>query len=379
MGTRPSGYCDAAFRDVETAFTELFDDTGSGPPEVGAAVAVVCDGRPVVDLWGGAADAAGRPWERDTIVCVFSCTKAMAALSAHRLADRGLLDYDARVARYWPEFAQGGKGDVTVRQLMSNQAGLPALRNPMPPGAVFDHRAVADALAVEEPFWEPGTAHGYHTLTYGNLVGEVVRRIDGRDLGTFFEAEVARPLGADFLIGVAPEHDRRVAELVRAPGAGPGPTVDPMTLTTLDPLLLEPPLANSRPWRAAQIAAANGHGNARALARIYGALAQGGAVDGVTLLSPSTIAVATEPQVRGPDRTIPDVVTEYALGFFTSGSDLARGYGPRAFGHGGAYGSLGLADPETGIGFGFVFNQCVDALSLGRAERLLDAVARALA
>jgi CubicO group peptidase (beta-lactamase class C family) len=385
MGAPVSGHCDPAFARVRAAFEAGFEPrAGSGVHELGAAVALYVDGRPVVDLWGGWADAARtRTWERDTLVCVFSCTKGMIALCAHLLADRGRLDYDAPVALYWPEFAEAGKDAVTVRQLMSHQAGLPALREPLPPGGIYRWDLVTRALAAEKPFWPPGSAHGYHTLSYGHLVGELVRRIDGRDPGRFFREEIAEPLDVDFWIGLGAEHDARTAELAPPPEASQlGPVarralgVDPERIERYDdPHLLVPPIVNSRAWRGAQIPGGNGHGHARALARVYAALACGGALDGVRLLSPRTIERAAERQVIGMDRTI-GIETEFALGFHRNGaSPLMRlGDAPTAFGHGGAYGSIGMADPAARIGLGYVMNQCGEPLGDPRGPSLVKAV-----
>ncbi|HXZ86338.1 MAG TPA: serine hydrolase domain-containing protein, partial [Myxococcota bacterium] len=342
------------------------------------------DGRPAVDLWGGWADPArSRPWQRDTLVCVFSCTKGMVALCAHLLADRGQLDYDAPVARYWPEFAAAGKAAITVRQLLSHQAGLPLLREPLPPGGIYDWDRVVRALAAEKPHWEPGTAHGYHTLSFGHLVGELVRRIDGRDVGRFFREEVAQPLRADFLIGVGEQDEARVAELAPPPERTQlGPVaraaleVDAARIARYDdPHLLVPPVVNTRVWRAAQIPGGNGHGNARALARVYAALARGGELDGVRLISPAAIARMSERQVLGKDRTI-GIENEFALGFHRNGgSPLMRlGNSPTAFGHGGAYGSIGMADPARRIGLGYVMNQCGEPLGDPRGPALVEAV-----
>jgi CubicO group peptidase (beta-lactamase class C family) len=239
------------------------------------------------------------------------------------------------------------------------------------------------ALAAEAPWWEPGTAHGYHTLSFGHLVGELVRRIDGRDLGRFFREEVAQPLGVDFLIGCGPEHDARTADLAQPPErsqlgavARAALGVDVERIERYDDQhLLVPAIANSRAWRGAQIPGGNGHGNARALARVYAALARGGELDGVRLISADAIARASERQVLGKDRTI-GIENEFALGFHKNGgSPLMRlGNSPSGFGHGGAYGSIGLADPGPRIGFGYVMNQCGEPLGDQRGPSLIEAV-----
>jgi len=197
------GECDERFSAIRDAFVENFQKFG----EVGAAVAVTIDGTPVVDLWGGVVNKdTHRPWERDTLVTVYSTTKGMTAICAHRLVDQGLLDLEVPVAQYWPEFAQAGKAEIPVHMLLSHRVGLPTVSQKLPDGAVYEWETMTDALARQKPFWEPGTRHGYHGLTYGWLVGEVVRRISGKSLGRFFRDEVAEPLGLDFHIGVDPKH-----------------------------------------------------------------------------------------------------------------------------------------------------------------------------
>src|SRR5882724_2391976 len=214
MTTMIDGRCDAKFRRVRDAFAENFASRG----EVGAAVTVVAAGETVVDLWGGTADTeTGKPWERDTLTMVFSSTKGATALAAHVLVVRGALDLDAPVARYWPEFAAAGKAEIPVRMLLNHQAGLPAIGPPMSEESMTDWEATVGALARQEPWWKPGTAHGYHAITYGFLVGEVVRRVSGRSLGRFFHEEIAAPLGLDFWIGLPESEEPRVARLIPAP------------------------------------------------------------------------------------------------------------------------------------------------------------------
>ncbi len=294
-----SGYCDARFDVVKEAFAENFDLHG----EVGASVAAMVDGRMVVDLWGGYLDESRtREWERDTIVNVYSTTKGMVAVCAHRLVERGLLDVDAPVTRYWPEFAAAGKETLPVRYLLCHKAGLPAIREQMPRGSLYDWDAMAAALARTEPWWEPGTKHGYHAVTFGFLVGEVIRRVSGKSVGAYFRDEIAKPLGVDFHIGLAAEHDVRTADLLAAPPPEQGSEQyrlltemfgqpESMRVKALiNPIdLAIPGVVNTREWRAAEIPASNGHGNGRALARFYGALARGGTLDGVRVLEEGTI------------------------------------------------------------------------------------------
>jgi CubicO group peptidase (beta-lactamase class C family) len=381
---RIEGACDQRFETVREAFVKNFSTFG----ETGAAVAVMLDGRPVVDLWAGHVDAARtRPWERDTIVNVYSTTKGMTAICAHRLVEQGRLDLDAPVARYWPEFAQGGKAALPVRYLLDHRAGLPAIAQPLPPTAVYEWETMTAALAAQEPWWEPGAKHGYHALTYGWLVGEVVRRITGKSLGTFFREEVAGPLGVDFHIGLAAEHDARVAPMIALP-----PTPEQMDLmaeilkdadSMLAKVFVNPPIlfdtANMREWRAAEVPAANGHTNARALARVYGALARGGALAGVRVLSSESIARALALQSDGWDAVLP-LYTRFSLGFMLSTPDEKMGPNPRTFGHGGMGGSMAFADPDARIGFGYVINEMHTGIWLidPRAAALIEAVYAAL-
>jgi CubicO group peptidase (beta-lactamase class C family) len=303
------GRCARRFAAVRDAFAANFE----AGREVGASFAATVDGELVVDLWGGFADGARtRAWTEDTIVNVFSTTKAMTAVCAHMLVDRGLLDLDAPVARYWPEFAAAGKAAIAVRQLLSHTAGLPGVTPRLPTEALFDWTRMTAALAAEAPWWPPGSANGYHAMTYGYLVGEVARRILGATLGTFFRREVADPLGADFHIGLAASEDHRVAEMVpasreEATAAGAPLTMDPTSLQArvLSNPLLRPEYANRPDWRRAEIPAANGHGNARSVARVMSALACGGAVGGVRLMREATLRRAIEEQAYARPRPRP--------------------------------------------------------------------------
>jgi CubicO group peptidase (beta-lactamase class C family) len=383
-----SGTCAAAFEGVRQAFEANF----RAPGEVGAAVAVVVDGMPVVDLWGGHADQARtRAWERDTLVNVYSTTKGMVALCAQRLVDAGALDLDAPVARYWPEFAAAGKRDIPVRWLLSHRAGLAAVRDLLPGEALYDWDAMCRALAAETPWWQPGETHGYHALTFGWLVGEVVRRIDGRSLGRYFREEVAGPLGADFQIGLPDAEHARVAEMGPIPPPEPG--ADGASLAALmmsDPqgvaarAFLNPPSMALGPnvpeWRRAEIPGANGHATARGVARIYGALARGGTQDGVRVLSRAGIERCREQQACGLDLVL-RISTRIGQGFMLSQALPLAAFGPNpgSFGHPGAGGSVGFADPEARVGFGYVMNRMGPHILLDpRADRLIDAVYDAL-
>lgn len=383
------GACDERFRAVGDAFAENFASRG----EVGAAVTVVVGGRTVVDLWGGLADArAQKPWLHDTIVMVFSSTKGATALSAHHLAARGKLDVDAPVARYWPEFAAAGKGQIPVRMLLNHQAGLPAIERLMPDDALLDWSAMTTALAEQAPWWTPGSAHGYHAITSGFLIGEVVRRISGLSLGNYFREAVAGPLGLDFWIGLPEEQEARVARLIPAPmPTEPSPffaaLIDRSTLVNRaflnPPTLMKPPGMLSRGARAAEIPAANGMANARALAGMYAPLACGGTLGGLEIVDRATLDRMSATESEGEDRVLL-MPTRFALGFMKTMDNhpfdsAILGPSPRAFGHVGAGGSLGMADPDTGVAFGYVMNQMGPGLLLNpRGQSLVDAVYESL-
>jgi CubicO group peptidase (beta-lactamase class C family) len=354
------GHCDPRFASVRDAFSANFE----AGREVGASFAATVNGELVVDLWGGYADAAStRPWESDTIINVFSTTKAMTALCAHILVDGGALDVDSPVARYWPEFAQAGKERITTRQLLSHTAGLAAIRQPLPTEALYDWARMIEVLAAESPWWEPGTANGYHALTYGHLVGEVIRRISGKSPGAFFREHVAAPVGADFHIGVPESEDPRVAEMVpptteEIRAAGSPTTLDSDTL--VGRALSNPPFraefANRPDWRRAEIPAANGHGNARSVARVLAVLACGGRVDGVRLLGEQTIAKAIEEQRYAKDLIL-GFKMRWGLGFMLTSRQLPLGPNPRTFGHGGWGGSLGFADLDARVSWAYIMNK----------------------
>jgi CubicO group peptidase (beta-lactamase class C family) len=379
---RIDGQCDPGFARVREAFAENFASRG----DVGAAVAVTIDGRPVIDLWGGYADKQRtRPWQRDTIVNVYSATKGVAATCLNRLADNGRVDLDAPVARYWPEFAQAGKERIPVRWLLSHRAGLPAVSKPLASDALLRWDVMAAALAEQEPWWEPGTRHGYHALTFGYLVGEVVRRVDGRSLGTYCREEIARPLQIDFHIGLDARDDARCAEMIAPMPPVPGaphaiPTAAPDPNSMAAKAMNNPAGAmrfstvNSRAWRGAEVPAANGHTNARALARFYGALARGGELDGVRVLSPAQIERCLNMESDGIDAVV-GVPMRFGLGYRLTQPAARYGPNPRTFGHTGAGGSLGFADPDAKVGFAYTMNQMGSHILIDpRVVALLDAL-----
>lgn len=381
MPTVVHGTCESRFEAVREAFASNFDELG----EIGAAVSVHVDGDPVVDIWAGLADpATERPWDEDTLALVFSTTKGWTAVCALLLWERGELDIDAPVADVWPEFAAAGKEAVTTRQLLSHQAGLPAFDEPISVDECHDFDVVAARLAAQAPRWEPGTAHGYHAITYGWLVGEVIRRVSGKTPGAFFAAEVAGPLGLDMYIGLPPGHRQRVAMLQPMGLAMPeGFQLDEKTMalvTTImdqesltfqvfsNPAVIDPDAFNSEAMHQAEWPAANGITTACSLSKLYGELA----CDRV--LSTKTLDAAVTPQVDGPDRVLV-LDTRFGLGFALP-SDVVN-YGPsgNGFGHDGAGGSLGFADRRHKVGFGYVMNQMSASLGTDqRVERLTRAL-----
>lgn len=386
------GFCDARFLPVHEAFAANFAAHG----EVGASVAVTVDGAPVVDLWGGWTDwSRTRPWQRDTIAPVWSVGKAVAAVCLLRLVDAGRVDLDRPVAAYWPEFAQAGKDRLPVRMLLNHQAGLPAVSTPLPPGAnVLSWTAMTAALAEQQPWWPPGSCFGYHTNTVGFLVGEVVRRVDGRSIGTVVRQDLADTLGIDFLVGVPPEDDGRVSDwFPYQPVAGdtsqrPWLERDPATLEGIELARFlayrNPPARpdagpGTRLWRAAEFPSTNPHSNARAIARLFGGLAHHGMIDGTVLLSPSLIARAAAVESDGED-VILGRPNRFGLGFqLTIPGVRPLGPSPRAFGHYGNGAVLGFADPDSGIGFGYVCNRAGRSWRDPRNIALVDAVYAALA
>ena len=312
------GTCSARFDPLR----ELFAAKLESGEDLGASLALNIDGEMVVDLWGGWADEARTvPWTENTITNVFSTTKCMTSLAALVLVDRGELDLDATVAKYWPEFAANGKAGIKVRHLLSHMSGVSGWEQPITLEDVYDWDKSTALLAAQAPWWEPGTASGYHMLNYGHLIGEVIRRITGQRLGEFFAAQVAGPLGADFHIGLPPSEFHRVANVVPPPAP---PTPPNSTRRSSTPTAWRSRLGPTRPcrrkdswtegWRRADIGAANGHGNARSLARLQSAVACGGEVDGIRLLSPQTIDRIFEVQSNGIDLVI-GIPSKWGVGY----------------------------------------------------------------
>ncbi len=374
---------------MQEEFERNFTERG----ELGAAVCIVVEGEPVVDLWGGVADpASGRAWERDTVVLVFSCTKGATALCAHVLADRGALDLEVPVAAYWPEFGTKGKENIPVSMLLDHRAGLPALRAPVPPGGFYDWDLIVDLLAKQEPFWEPGTRHGYHAFTMGWLVGEVVRRISGRSLGTFFRDEIAEPLGLDFWIGAPGSVEGRLAPSSWFDPSGYESLPEVIEQIVADPTSISglafantggyftPEQSDTREAHAAEIGASGGITNARGLAAMYAPLSTGGA----GLVNETTIERMRKPSSTGRDSTLLHS-TSFTLGFAKSWDNRAGDRGTsimlseNAFGHPGMGGSLGFADPTARLGFGYTMNRHGPGTGLNeRGQSLVDAVYRCM-
>ena len=382
------GSCDPRFAQVAEEFERNLAERG----EVGASVCVILDGQVAVDLWGGEA-APGVPWLRDTIGHVWSCTKGATALCAHILASRGEIDLDAPVVRYWPEYGTRGKGETLVRHLLSHQAGLPAPREPLPPGAIYDWKGMADRLAAQEPFWEPGSRHGYHALTFGFLVGEVVRRVSGRSLGTFFREEVADPLGLEFWLGLPEEYEARVAPTIPADVPAEPPRFyldafgDPSSLSALvlaneGGYITSPGESDRREAHAAEFGAVGGITNARGLAGMYRPLSQGGD----DLVSRDELAIMAYPVSAGLDAVLA-VPTRFSTGFMLAVDNrylpAADSEGallsPTAFGHAGMGGSAGFCDPPARLAFGYTMNKQGSGLGINpRGQALADATYRAL-
>jgi CubicO group peptidase (beta-lactamase class C family) len=373
------GTCDHAFEPVREAFAANF--VAEAPyQEVGAALCVYVANRPVVDLWGGFRDRARRqPWAADTLVNVWSTTKGLTAACLASLVDGGQIDYEAPVARYWPEFAQAGKAEITVAQVLSHQAGLPGHVEPTTLDDQLDWDRMCERLARQGPAWPPGTANAYHAMTYGWLAGEIVRRVAGISLGRFARETLSAPLSADFFIGLPEAFEPRVAATIGPEHAAPNeidlPEVARMAL--VNPAQ-DPEQANSRAWRAAEIPAANGQASARGVARLYAALANGGTLDGVRVLSAATVD-----RMRAVQTTRADLMLGFepgwAMGFATNRAGV-YGPSPETFGHSGWGGSFGCANVEANVAIGYVMNR-MGATLVGdpRTTPLCDAVFACLA
>jgi CubicO group peptidase (beta-lactamase class C family) len=378
------GWCDARFNSVRDAFAANFAERG----ETGAAACLTVHGAVVADLWGGwASREPDRPWQQDTLVNAFSVGKGLIATCVARLIGEKRLDADAPVARYWPEFGAAGKEVVTLRQLLSHQAGLPALRAPMPAGSVFDWPVMVGALAAEPPWWPPGSGHGYHANTFGFLAGEVIRLVTGMTVGAMLRREIAGPLGADVHIGLPAAEHGRVAEFLmrgtagqdggtRPDASGAGGLPDDRMINNAyfnPPDLSGVGVINTAAWRAAEVPSANAHATAAGVARVYAALAGGGAVDGVRVVDSGALATCVAEQVRGEDLVLRRP-SRFGLGFQLTQPERPLGPGPRAFGHFGFGGGVGMCDPDAGVAFGYVTSQMGPRWQNPRNRALIDAV-----
>lgn len=375
-----SGNCDSRLGGVKDAFASNF----SLRDDVGASIAVVKDGELVVDLWGGHLDRAGKtPWERDTIINVFSTTKTMSCLALLVLISRGLVDADAPVQNYWPEFGQNGKQGVLVRHLLSHTAGVPAWDQRLDSTALYDWDKVTSLLATQAPWWTPGTRSGYHAISQGNLVGEVVRRVDGRSVGKFFADEIAGPAGADFHIGLGAEHDSRVAPVIPVPpiefggGGGGEPDRSSIPYRAGNPRLIAEQ-SWEIPWRRAEIPAAGGHGNARGVALAQAAVSHGGSLRGVNLLSSKTIDRIFDVQAAGRDLVMGIGVT-FGVGYGLSSPRSPISPNPRVCYWGGWGGSLVVNDVDAGFTYAYVMNRMGEGtVGDDRAHAVLRAIYAAL-
>ncbi len=372
-----SGTCGHRFGAVKDAFAANFTAHG----DVGAAVTVIKDGELIVDLCGGYQDVARTtPWQHDTLINVFSTTKTMSCLALLVLASRGLVDIDAPVEKYWPEFGQNGKGNVLVRHLLSHTAGLPAWDKRIDGTDLYDWHKVTNLLADQTTWWEPGWKSGYHGITQGNLVGEVVRRVDGRTVGSFLADEIAGPLGADFHIGLNAEHDHRVALVIPVPplqfGSGDGsvaPAPDSIPYRASNPRL-RAEQSWELPWRRAEIPAAGGHGSARGVALAQAAVSHGGSLRGVELLSAKTIDRIFDIQAAGRDLVLGIGVT-FGVGYGLNSPRNPISPNARVCYWGGWGGSLVVNDVDAGFTFAYVMNRMGEGtVGDDRAHTLLRAI-----
>jgi CubicO group peptidase (beta-lactamase class C family) len=368
--TEIHGFCPPRFDAVRAAFADNFEQG----LELGARFAVVEAGELVVDLWAGFSDRRRtKPFDDRTLTPIFSTTKAVAALLIARLVDQGKLWYDQRVAEVWPEFAQNGKADITVEQVMSHQDGLSGFPDEMDPALWFDWDAICAKLAAMAPIWPPGTASGYHPITFGYTAGEIFRRVDGRTMGQALREDLAGPFGLDVWIGLPDgEHDR-AADLQRPNGLPDFGEINAATRAAFLTPWSSPAGRGQAEWRRIEIPSANGHATAPALARLMGALANDGWLDGETILSPAMIAEASRERIRGQDLVLPFVMS-WGAGFMRNEPVKVWGRGEETFGHSGWGGSCAFADPETRLAGAYVMNrQSTDLIGDARAKRLIEA------
>jgi len=386
-----SGTCDAKFSGVAETFVENFEKRD----EVGASVAITLDGKSVVDLWGGQKTDGGPAWERDTVCIVYSCTKGASAFCAHMAVDRGLLDFDSKVEKYWPQFASNGKEEALVSMMIDHSVGVPGLRDEVKPGGYFDYGYMVERVAAEKPFWKPGTRNGYHGLTSAWTVGEIVHRSTGRRMGKFLADEIVGPLGIEFWLGLPEEFESRVAPIIPYPpdarAAGSrlalAMMADPMGPSGRFLVSLMGLDINSRAARAAEIGSGNGVSNARGLAGLYAPLANGGALNGKRYVGADTLTRMSRVSVATHEDATLMIPTRFSLGYMKSmdnrrlenAENCSAILSEPAFGHVGAGGSIGFADPQCRMSFGYAMNKMGLGILLNdRGQSLVDAAYRAL-
>lgn len=352
-----TGVCPAPFAQVYEAFEANFDPASPGGGELGARFTLAVDGEVVVDLMAGHADRKHQvAFGPDTLTPLFSTTKAIAALLVARLVDQGKLTYDQTVASVWPEFAQAGKQDVTVGQVMSHQDGLSGFLDEVDPAIWFDWEATTAKLAAMAPLWPIGSASGYHPVTFGFTAGEIFRRVDGRSMGTALREDLAQPLGLDIWIGLPDSEHARCADLMRPTAFPKFGEINDAVKAAFMTKWAAPGGRGTGEWRRAEIPSANGHATAHSLARLMGALASGGTLDGVKILSPQTMELARAERIAGQDLVLPYKIS-WGAGFMRNTPNFFYGPTADAFGHSGWGGSCAFADPKTGVSGSYVMNR----------------------
>jgi len=389
MASPVQGRCNDRFQGVRKAFEENFVQRG----EIGASLVIYHEGEIVVDMWGGAVPSTGREWKRDTLVNVFSVTKGMSAICLHMLVDRGLIEIDAPVSRYWPEFGCNGKEAITVAMAMSHQAGVPFWQAPIPPNGLFDWTLATSTIADARPVWEPGTAHGYHAVSVGFIWGEIVRRVTGLSIGAYFRDNVAGPLAADAWIGLPETEEARVAPLQLAE-AHPNSAMFAKVFAEpewfggrmLDNSggLFDPEVIGSRAFRSAELPAVGGLASAAGVARLYAPLALDGSIDGTRLLGASALPRMRTARAASDCDIMLRIPTTFTCGFSKTWGRRSDGpgnhsiLGEHAFGTAGMGGSVGFADPDAGLAFGYVMSRHGPGVALNdRGQSLIDAAYRA--
>jgi CubicO group peptidase (beta-lactamase class C family) len=354
------GYCDEKFTEVAAEFEKNFSQRG----DVGASFSLTVEGESVIDIWGGFADRdCVRPWEENTLVNVYSTTKTMTFLVCLMLADQGKLDLNAPVSRYWPEFGQNGKQQVRVKHLLSHSAGLPGFSRVFQPQDLFNWQLTVEDLAAQAPWWEPGTASGYHAVTQGQLLGEVVRRITGKSFGSYFKETVADVLDIDFHVGIDRENFERIASLIPATDAPNFTDFDPASIAirALSSVALPKGITDTVEWRCAEIPAANGHGNARSIVKAQSAMANNGIAFGKQLLSQESVAAALEEQTSGIDKVL-SMPLRFGMGYALPSDVMPKGPGAKTLWWAGLGGSIVIVDTDSRLCMSYVMNQMKNAI-----------------